>query len=430
MKLSLQLLTLQTWREEADRKRKLERRRRAAEENDEELEDAYQELRKRLVLLLFLNLSKARKWKSYMTMEGVWRRDRRIPRIALVDPAASPWSRLYESRNDQALITVTGFDHASFHSLLFFFEPFFHGYTPWVGAGDGTQFRRLKKTEKRGRRRLLDSRMCLGLVLAWYRFKGAEFILCGWFGFTGGHANTWLRFGRRMLLLSLWKHPLAVVALPTAEKIKILQQQVRDRLDALPNVYCVADGCKMALESCDGLTKQSMYYNGWKSGHYVSNLFVFSMDGRIIMSVVNAPGSVHDSTLADWGDVYEKLRTIYDQTGGVCVADSAFSTVNAPYLIKSSGDITAAKSPQDVRVIRQATSVRQAAEWGMKAVQSAFPRVKDKIHCEEGGERKIYLMLLVLLCNMPLELVGLNQIRNVFVPGWSRDSAYFVESDW
>ena len=30
----------------------------------------------------------------------------------------------------------------------------------------------------------------------------------------------------------------------------------------------------------------------------------------------------------------------------------------------------------------------------MKAVQSAFPRAKDKIHFKEGGERKIYLVLL------------------------------------
>ena len=82
------------------------------------------------------------------------------------------------------------------------------------------------------------------------------------------------------------------------------------------------------------------------------------------MSAANAPGSVHDSTLADWGDVCQKLQAVCDQTGGVCVADSAFSTANAPHLIESSGDMTAAKSPQDVRVIRQATSVRQAAEWG------------------------------------------------------------------
>jgi len=407
----------------------LERKRRARNAAEEEMMEISAQLKQRLLLLLHLTtMTTERKWKEHLTLEGIWRRDRRIQRVALVDPMSSPWTKLHESKNDQALVTVTGFDHASFESILFFFQPFFDNCTPWVGPQNGTRFKKIKKSENRGRRRLLDSRMCLGLVVAWCRFKGAEFILSGWFGFTGSHANVWLRFGRRMLLLALWKQPLATVSLPSDETINILKAKVQERHDALRDVCCVADGCKMTFETCDGLTKQSMCCNGWKSGHYVSNLFVFSMDGRIIMSVVNAPGSVHDSTLADWGDVRGKLETIYQRTGGVCVADSAFSSVNAPYLLKSSGDIAAAKSPVEVRIIRQCASVRQAAEWGIKAVQSAFPRVKDTLQCEENGERKIHLMLMVLLYNMRLELVGLNQIRNVFVPGWSRDTDCFLET--
>ena len=46
--------------------------------------------------------------------------------------------------------------------------------------------------------------------------------------------------------------------------------------------------------------------------HYITNLFVFSIDGRIISVVLNAPGSVHDSTLADWGNVYETLESVYN----------------------------------------------------------------------------------------------------------------------
>jgi len=121
------------------------------------------------------------------------------------------------------------------------------------------------------------------------------------------------------------------------------------------------------------------------------------MDGHIIICAVNAPGSVHDSTLAEWCDMYGKLETIYKRTGGVCCLDSAFSAASSPYLLKSSGDVTKAKSPTEVRRISQATSVWQASEWGMKAIQGTFPRIKDTLHYEEGGERKIYLMLMVLL---------------------------------
>ena len=172
-----------------------------------------------------------------------------------------------------------------------------------------------------------------------------------------------------------------------------------------------------------------MYYNGWVHGHYVSNVLLFTPDGHIICTVLNAPGSVHDSTLADWGGVYEKLEHAYNTTGGKCCLDSDFSAVKADYLIKSSEDLTRAKNAFEVIQLRQATSLRQAAEWGMQAIQGAFPRFTDRLQYEENGERKIYLMLATLLYNFRLELVGLNQIRNVFVPSWSRDSAFIVHPD-
>ena len=141
-------------------------------------------------------------------MERIWHRDHRIPRIALVSPSESPWSQLYSSLNDQALITMTGYDHAAFESLLYLFEPYFNNFTPWVGHKDGSTFA-VHKKKKGGRRRLVNAKSCLGLTLAWYSFKGSEFILCGWFGFTGTSANAWLCFGHRMLMLALWKNPLA-----------------------------------------------------------------------------------------------------------------------------------------------------------------------------------------------------------------------------
>jgi DDE superfamily endonuclease len=140
------------------------------------------------------------------------------------------------------------------------------------------------------------------------------------------------------------------------------------------------------------------------------------------MSVVNAPGSVHDSTLAHWGKVYDRLEACHELTGGVCCVDSAFlSGEQVPYLIKSSEDLSKAKSALEMVQMREATSLRQAAEWGMRAIQGAFPRMKDRFHYEENGERKVFLTLVCLLYNYRLEKVGLNQLRNTYVPGWSRD---------
>ena len=53
-------------------------------------------------------------------------RDRRIPRAALHAPSESAWWRLYLSMNNQALVTLTGFDHNAFQWLLQVFEPVYN----------------------------------------------------------------------------------------------------------------------------------------------------------------------------------------------------------------------------------------------------------------------------------------------------------------
>jgi hypothetical protein len=51
---------------------------------------------------------------------------------------------------------------------------------------------------------------------------------------------------------------------------------------------------------------------------------------------MNLPGSMHDSTIADWGGIYNKLALLYEDTGAITCVDSAFCMRNQPYIIKSS----------------------------------------------------------------------------------------------
>ena len=92
--------------------------------------------------------------------------------------------------------------------------------------------------------------------------------------------------------------------------------------------------------------------------------------------MLNVPGSVHDSQVANWGGVYKRLRELYKKTGGICCVDSAFAEAKVPYLIQSPQDKTKAKNAVDRMRMTEATSLRQAAEWGMRGLQSAFPRLK------------------------------------------------------
>ena len=50
--------------------------------------------------------------------EGRRRRNRWVPRLALRHPQLSPWTQLFNSANNQALITSCGVDFDSFLTLL------------------------------------------------------------------------------------------------------------------------------------------------------------------------------------------------------------------------------------------------------------------------------------------------------------------------
>jgi len=273
---------------------------------------------------------------------------------------------------------------------------------------------------------VIDAKSCLGLVLTWYRFKGAEFILQGWFGFVGSHLNVWLRFGRRGLVQLLWNDEDAKIALPTDEKIEQLKVIVKAKHPLLSGVFCVADGLKQTFQCHADLNKQSMYCNGWTHDHCIANLFTFSLDGRIVMATINAPGSLHDSQLANWGGFYDTLSDVYDQTGGMCCVDSAFACVGKPFLIQSSQKPNGNEDAIGLLQMSEATALRQAAEWGMHAIQASFPRMTERIRIEENGERRVFLHLMPLLYNFRLTNVGLNQLQSTHCPGWSVEAEHFI----
>ncbi len=45
------------------------------------------------------------------------------------------------------------------------------------------------------------------------------------------------------------------------------------------------------------------------------NAYVFGMEWSIRNCGLNAPGMMHDSTLANYGNIYEKLDKVFEETG-------------------------------------------------------------------------------------------------------------------
>ena len=318
------------------------------------------------------------------------------------------------------MITLTGFDLPSFHYLANLFAPIYEQYTPYLDV-DGYIVHKVSMT--RGRPRMMNPADCLGLVLAWSKMRGSLMVLQLLFGMTMSPVSKYQQFARRILVKILKAYTLAKIEMPSPDKLKEYRAMIAARHPALDMVWGTMDGLKCRIEKAPDDIVQSRFYNGWKSDHYVSAVLCFVPDGTIVMGFFNVPGCCHDSTIADWGDIYTKLETVYEETGLMFVIDSAFASGTYKFLIKSSqDDLTAdddlfnfGEQLRNITVKRAATSMRQSAEWGMRAIQSSFPRLKDTVIFEERGERRIIFNCLFHLYNLRSRLVGINQIANVYL---------------
>lgn len=271
---------------------------------------------------------------------------------------------------------------------------------------------------------------CLGMVLAWTRTRGSLMAIQLIFGMTMTPVGKYLQFARRIIVHVLVNDPNAKIVMPTHDKLEEYRQMINHRHPALVDVWGTMDGVKVTIQQASDYLAQSEFYNGWKHDHFISSVLAFAPDGTIPAAFFNVPGCIHDSTIADWGDLYDNLSRVYDETGLKFVIDPAFSSSNSEFLIKSAQDyLTADAGIEDEEEIlmnldvkRAATSMRQSSEWGMRAVQASFPRLKDTLPYEEYGERRIIMKCLLLLFNCRAHLVGINQIRNVYMPYLENDA--------
>ena len=373
-----------------------------------------------------------RRFRSNLSAEGQHRRDRRIPRASLSMPWDSPWQMIFGSANDQSLITLTGFDCESFNLLHGLFLPLFNRLTPHSRQQNGCvavlQRQIGGELVGRGRKRIITSEACLALLLVYNRTTVPNFMLSVLFGVTGTAVTVYIRFARSIVIHLLSNHPLAQITLPTNEKVAEYKQAIAAKYPLLENVYCVCDGLRISIQAAGQPHVQRRYYNGWQKEHCIANIFVFAPDGTIIAAVLNCPGCMHDSQVAELGFVYAKLEEVYERVpgGAKCVMDSAFSSVGKPYVLKSIQAQHRAENAQQYMMYEEATSMRQAAEWGMHGMQSSFGRLKGTLRYETEGQRSLILLSIVFLHNWRANTVGLNQIQTVFMPHLTKNVDRYI----
>jgi hypothetical protein len=67
------------------------------------------------------------------------------------------------------------------------------------------------------------------------------------------------------------------------------------------------EGLKFCLQQSGNADIQEHYYNGWTHDYYVTSVFCFCPDGTIPIAFFNVTGSVHESQVADLGNIHGKL---------------------------------------------------------------------------------------------------------------------------
>ncbi len=75
------------------------------------------------------------------------------------------------------------------------------------------------------------------------------------------------------------------------------------------------DGLKLYLQSAGHADIQERYYNGWTHDHYDTSVFCFCPDGTILIAFFNVPGSVHDSQVAEFDNLYLSWREYFCRLG-------------------------------------------------------------------------------------------------------------------
>jgi hypothetical protein len=377
-----------------------------------------------LLRALFVFSDDKNRFRSGLGIQAQRNRSGKIRRRSLQPPRLSSFMHLFNGRQDDALITVTGLNYDTFYGLLELFAPIYLRYTPHVSSGSNILELPYRRS-RRGRTRQLTPTIALALVLVWTRTRGGYAALQVIFGLTASTISKYLRFCRRILLLVLMGVDEAQIRMPTDDMIRIFREVIRSKYPTLVHCWGAMDGVKLQIEKPSDDVRQSHFYNGWTHSHYVANLFLFTPDGRICDAYVNSPGTTHDSTMANLSKIYDKVDAVYERFNGLAkiVVDSAFASDERDSLIKSYQNVEGRNGclRQDRQVNNEATAVRQMAEWGMRGFQSSFPRLKDKIKFEERGERKIMLNLMVYLYNYRVAKVGQNQIRNVYMPYLNND---------
>lgn len=329
----------------------------------------------------------------------------RLTRSAIVEPRLSPWKRLFEFGDAGSFLELTGFTRVAFERLKIVL----------FGHRDNDE-RRI------GRPSNLDYNGQLGLYLFFVGSQMRIKHLCLIFGVVPTTATVAIRKLMKLICEKLKRHPASEVSFPDDNEMRVYANMVQFREPMVNNVIGFVDGLSLAVQCSDDILQQNAAYNGYSHDTCVTNVFAFSPLGKIMYCAYNYPGSWHDSTVAQ-----DLINIVVEKIGvyALCV-DQGFPRSGdlhgrfvGPMSKKMKRNLSPELAEYLIPMHERYISLRQASEWGMRALQGTFSRLKSRMtSCTK--KRKKIIFSIILLHNFRTQYVGLNQIATVFNPHYDQ----------
>ena len=163
------------------------------------------------------------------------------------------------------------------------------------------------------------------------------------------------------------------------------------------------------MQCSSEILEQNKFYNGYKHDTTVNNVLAFAPDGKVIHAAINFPGSWHDSTVCQ-----SLIDLVVEYIGGFCFCvDQGFPRTGLLY-DRFVGPISKKARKNLSLLVRDLilaksnvfTSLRQAAEWGMRGLQGSFSRFKVRL-----GSNKVKRGLIILSILFSSEEHLMNALR-------------------
>lgn len=344
------------------------------------------------------------------------RNNYKLTRSALLQPNQSPWNQLLNFGDNNSFITITGLNRYAFMQLE---AVLLHNLPPPLGRTPSLNFR--------GQ---------LGLYLLFLGSRMSLKHLCMLFGIVPSSASVFIRRMMKLICRKLKHDNRAAVRFPSQDEMPALAAMVQSREPRVNNVIGFLDGLAIPVQCSSDPVEQAAYYSGYHFDTTVNNTFLFLPTGKIAFACINYPGSWHDTQVCA-----DLIAVVLEHIGwyAICV-DQGFPR-SGPLFERFVGPLSRRMRRRLAPALRILLvlhavyiSLRQASEWGMRAIQGTFCRIKSRLTSDKEIRRKI-LLSVVLPQNFRTEIMGINQIAAVFNPhyeqfvnldGYDRIARYFM----